>query len=438
MKNLVIMMLLSFAIVTQGTAQVNSTTTTGKDYYVSATTGKGRLGSKEKPAKDLAAIAAFLEPGDCVHIAEGTYISKTGRSTDIIEKPVSIFGGYSPDFSTRDPWGKHKTILSGINDYDRAETTERLAILTDKKFRNWEGTVTVDGIIVDNGPRNRYKTEKRQLLLKKASATAGRSATPGFAGIKVRVGALTQVEVTNCIVINTASSQGAIEVQIGRGGKSLIHNNLMVNNTGEGIYCKTNHHGATDMPEFTVTNNTILFNWTNDAIASFGGSSLMMDAYCKVSASNNVFGFGDMGGVNNIKKCKSLTLNNNLFFGHGKFDYREFRSDMPLEELEDYAEFLDPHSSDNFSAVIEMDINPDWAALYFGRVKVSRADVDAAAKVTNSGENQLRSILGLPLQANSVAMDAEVWLHQMNLEDAIKLGLTQYEGRGCQVQKSNM
>ena len=56
--------------------------------------------------------------------------------------------------------------------------------------------------------------------------------------------------------------------------------------------------------QFLVKNNTVLFNWTADAIASSGGSSLMMDAYCKVTAENNVFGFGDLGGVNNIKKCK--------------------------------------------------------------------------------------------------------------------------------------
>ena len=87
--------------------------TEGKDYYVSSTRGKGRLGTKEQPAKDLAAIANLLEPGDRVHIAEGKYISKTGRGTDIIEVPVSIYGGYSSDFNSRDPWGNHKTILTG-------------------------------------------------------------------------------------------------------------------------------------------------------------------------------------------------------------------------------------------------------------------------------------------------------------------------------------
>jgi hypothetical protein len=435
MKTLSLIILsLGLTTMTNSSAQANTTETTveeGKDYYVSQNRGRGRLGTKEQPAKDLAAIAALLQPGDRVHIAQGTYISKTGRGTDIIEVPVSIYGGYNDDFTSRDPWGAHKTILSGINDYNKAETTDRLAILTDKKYRNWQGTVTVDGLIVDNGPRNRYKTEKRILLLRKASPVAQESATPGGPGIRVRVGAMTNVLVTNCVVINCASSQGAIDVQVGRDGKGKIENNLIVNNTGEGIFCKTLHHGTQGMPEFTVRNNTILFNWTNDAIASSGGSSLMVDAYCKVEAENNVFGFGDAGGVNNVKLCKSLTIKNNLFFGHTTFDYREFRSDLPLEEMEDYAENLDPQSMGNISKLVELPVDQAWAKLYFGRQKVSRAEVDAAATVSNSGENQLRSILGLPLQGSTVGMDADIWLHQMDLEAAVKLGLKQYEGFGC-------
>ncbi len=432
MKTLLMLSLsLSLAGTMSGT-ELPAASTSGKDYYVSQNTGRGRVGTKEQPAKDLAAIAAFLEPGDRVHIAVGSYTSKTDRGTDIIQLPVSIYGGYDDYFNSRDPWGSCRTVLTGTNDYNRSETTERLAILSDKKYRDWEGTVVVDGVIIDNGPRNRYASDKRILLLRKASALAGEAATPGMPALRIRVGAKTKVEVRNCVVINSGTSQGAIDVQVGREGKAVIENNLIVNNTGEGIYCKTNHHGETGMPEFVVRNNTILFNWTNDAIASVGGSSLMVDAYCAVVAENNVFGFGDAGGVNNIKLCKRLTLKNNLFFGHKTFDYREFRSDLPLEEMEDYAENLRPESVGNYSKVVKLDLNAEWAKLYFNRQKISRAEVDAASTVTNSGENQLRSILGLPLQGSSVDMDADIWLHQMNLDDAVKLGLDQYEGAGCQ------
>ncbi|MEL6589484.1 MAG: hypothetical protein AAFQ68_05360, partial [Bacteroidota bacterium] len=55
----------------EATASQNasSSRTQGKDYYVSASQGRGRLGTKAQPAKDLAAIISLLEAGDRVHIA---------------------------------------------------------------------------------------------------------------------------------------------------------------------------------------------------------------------------------------------------------------------------------------------------------------------------------------------------------------------------------
>ena len=38
-------------------------------------------------------------------------------------------------------------------------------------------------------------------------------------------------------------------------------------------------------------------------------------------------------------------------------------------------------------------------------------------------------MLGLNLRANSVGMDAEIWLHRMQQQDALKLGMQQYQGK---------
>jgi len=41
-------------------------------------------------------------------------------------------------------------------------------------------------------------------------------------------------------------------------------------------------------------------------------------------------------------------------------------------------------------------------------------------------------MFGLPLQASSVSKDAEVWLHRIKLDDAIKLGINKYgNNSGC-------
>ena len=406
---------------------INAQITKGNNYYISPT-GKGRTASKAKPAKDLAAVIMKLKAGDVVHIAGGTYKSKSGRGSDVIPVSVSIIGGYSPDFSTRDPWGKYKTILTGTNDYNTGLTTSRLRI--NGRAGN---PVLIDGVIINNGPRNRYKTDKHQLILRKANAAKGENPTPETPGIKILMkGVGADVTIKNCIVMNTAPTQGAIDVQIGKDGKAVIKNNLIVNNTGEGIMAKTNWHGNTpeNYATYLIENNTILFNWKHDAIASYGGNSLMMDVAVNLTANNNIFGFGDFGGVNNIKRCENLVLNNNNFFGHKKYDFYD-SSGMNVDDMADYADYL-KDGDGNVSKPIKLPLNKDWAALYAARKDISRAEVDASSTVSNSSENQIRGILGLNKIGSTVSLDASIWLHQMQVSDAVKIGSNQYDGRGCQ------
>lgn len=398
----------------------------GNNYYVSPN-GRGRVGSKEAPARDLAALISKLVAGDVVHIAAGVYTGKAGLSSDIITVPISIIGGYSPDFSSRDPWGVYKTIMSGTNEL-KAATTERIGI----KAPRLSGEMVLDGLVIDNGDRNRFKTSNKLLILRKANMEKGENPTPETPGIKIILGADSKITIRNCVIMNTAPTQGALDVQIGKNSIAYIENNLIINNTGEGIMMKTKHHGSDGRPAFHVKNNTILFSWKHDAFASYGGNSIMMDSNTDVFASNNVFGFGDYGGVNNIKQCKNLLLTNNLFFGHKNYDYQEFTGGLKLDEMIDYAESINPSSSGNFSTAAKIPMNEKWAEIYFSRVEMSRAALDASVKVSNSSANQWRGMLGLPLQGSTSKMDAEVWLHKLEVDDAVKAGYSQYEGVGCQ------
>lgn len=410
----------------QPTAEETSTQEE-RHFYVSRNTGRGRIASKEQPAKDLGNIIANLQAGDVIHIAEGVYTSRGDCGSDIINVPVKIIGGYSTDFSKRDPWGAHKTILTGVNTLE-GETTPRLKIETDKKFRSYEGEVVVDGIIVDNGPRNRYKTDKELLIIRMANMNNNQNPTPGSAGIDVRVGKFTKVTVRNCLITNAAPSQGVLNVQAGENGEVLIENNAVINNTGNGIQCMTNWHSSSGQPKFTVINNTVLFSWKHDAVASYGGAGLAMDRDVQVFAANNVFGFGDFGGVDNAKLCRQITLKDNLLTGNKKYDYME-GVPMAIEDVEDESDYISYESVGNVRGQVQVPVNPQWAEIYASRVEISRAMVDAQAKAYDSDANELRSMLGLPLQANTVTLDAEVWLHRMQLEDAIKAGMKPYKGK---------
>ncbi len=413
----------------------------GREWYISKNTGSGQLGTKERPAKDLGNIIHHLKPNDIIYVAEGIYMSKGKRGSDEINVPVKIYGGFDTSFTTRDPWDKHKTIFTGVNEYMKL-TTPRLYIRTDQQREknnqlSQGGEIIVDGIIFDNGPRNRYHHDKNLAIRRQASPKSGQNPSPESGGIVIVGSKFTNISVQNCVVMNTAPTEGAISVRLFKGGKALIQNNFCINNTGYGIQARTGYMGSDEalVPRFLIKHNTILFTWKHDAVASYGGSALALDKDLVVVAENNVFGFAHMGGI--YSKGTTLTLNNNLFTGNSKYDYKEINSEMRVDDILDESEKLNQYSEGNESVLIKIPVDQRWAKIYANRVEISRAEVDAAVSVSNSGANQLRSMLGLNVQGNSVKMDAEIFLPLITIEEALPAGLMPWNGKGCSIPKSN-
>ena len=411
----------------------------GREWYVSKTTGTGQLGTKAQPAQDLGNIVHLLKPNDIVHIAKGVYLSKGSRGADEINVPVKIYGGYDVTFTERDPWGAYKTIFTGTNEYKKL-TDPRLYIRTDQqREKNGQlstgSEIIVEGIIFDNGPRNRYHQDKNLAIRRKASATSGKNPSPESGGLVIVGSKYTNITVQHCVVMNTAPSEGALSVRIFEGGKGIIQNNFCINNTGYGIHARTGYAGSdkSKVPSFSIKNNTLLFTWKHDPIASYGGDALALDQYLKAEIENNVFGFGHMGGV--YSKGAPVRMSNNLFTGNATYDYKENNAMMKVEDILDESENLDPNSNGNESALIQIAVAKRWAEIYASRVEISRADVDASVSASNSGWNQLRSMLGISLQGNGVATDAEVFLPLITIEEALPAGMGMWNGKGCSMPK---
>jgi hypothetical protein len=418
----------------------SSSTNQGRKWYVSKSTGSGQLGTKEKPAKDLGNIIHHLKPNDIIYIAEGIYLSKGKRGADEINVPVQIYGGYDTSFTTRDPWDKHKTIFTGVNEYMKL-TTPRLYIRTDqlrnkngKKFQG--GIIVVDGIIVDNGPRNRYHHNKGFAIRRQASPKSGQNPSPESGGIVIVGSKFTNIAVQNCVVMNTAPTEGAISIRVFQGGKGIIQNNFCINNTGYGLQARTGYMGSdiNIIPKFNIKNNTVLFTWKHDPIASYGGDGLALDQNLIAVVENNTFGFGHMGGI--YSKGADLTLNNNLFTGNLKYDYKEINSKMRVADILDESEKLNPNSSGNETLLVKIPVGERWAKIYANRTELSRAEVDASVSVSNSGANQLRSMLGLNLRGTDVKMDVEIFLPKLTIDEALPAGQFPWNGKGCQIPKS--
>jgi len=426
---------------------LNSGSIYASDYYVSSSRGKGKAATKEQPARELSYIISKLKPGDTVHIAGGTYYGRGKSGCDEILVPVSIIGGYSDDFSTRDPWGEHKTILTGENSTKNYKVCPRLFIDLKKYQYHASGgkempPIVVDGLIIDQGPQNRYKDEGKSLLVRKANPKKGENPSPDRGALVIsasrtkNLSGKWDIRVSNCIIMNSAATQGAMTVSGYKGSKVTINNNLVINNTGTGIYAGSMWQGSDEKaaPQFTISNNTILFTEKYDAyVQSFSGNSFKNDGSAVVELKNNVLACADRNGIQ--KKGKwPLLLKDNIIVGNVQADYWETSGDMKIELdlLEDEAEYLDPDSSGNIDRKITIPVNKKWAQKYAERVMIDRNAVEADIKAQKTKANALRSILGLNLQAADLSMDSPTWLPLMKVDDAVKAGLKKYHGKyGC-------
>lgn len=419
----------------------NSNTSTnfankGREWYVSKTKGSGQLGTKERPAKDLGNIIHHLKPNDIIYIAGGVYTSKGSRGSDEINVPVKIYGGYDETFTKRDPWGATQTVFTGTNEYMKL-TQPRLYIRTDQQResngqKSTGSAIIVDGIVFDNGPRNRYHQNKGLAIRRKASPNSGQNPSPESGGVVIVASKFTNVAVQNCVIMNTAPTEGALSVRIFHGAKGIIQNNLCINNTGYGIHIRSGYTGSDPklVPNFEVKHNTSLFNWKHDAIASYGGNALACDQYLTATIENNVFGFGHQGGIYN--QGAKITLNNNLFTGNSKYDYKERNDIMKIDDILDESTVLDQNSIGNKAMLIKIPMAERWANIYGSRKEISREEVDASVHASNSGANQLRSMLGLNLQAGGTNIDAEIFLPKLKIAEAIPVGSLPWDGKGCQ------
>lgn len=408
------------------------------EYFVSVETGKGKKGTKEEPAKEIGGLLEKLQPGDVINVAGGVYLGKGGAGRDEILMPVKIIGGWNTSFSKRDPWGATKTILSGDNKYANFVGLARLEINL-QKFKETNGEVVIDGLLVDNSARNRYSGGGAKIL-RKMDPKTGENATPESAGILVRGSKGIRITIKNCIVTNAGPTTGALMTYGGQDSKVVISNNLLINNTGAGIEANSSWHpkDGKGVPVYTIENNTVLFTWKHDPFATYGGYGLAMDADTLISVSNNVFAFSDITGVYNAKKSKNLTLKDNLFQANLQADYIEFNTKISVDALEDDASLLSDNSGGNVAKEISLKMNEEWSKLYMTRQVIDRNAAEADVKVLNTRMNAWRGILGLPLQGTSIKADSDVWLNRLSLEDAFRAGVKKLNGKyGCEAPRSS-
>jgi hypothetical protein len=389
-----------------------------KDWYISAARSSGRQGTREAPAKDLGNIASALAPGDRVFVAGGFYTGKGDSGADVINVPVSLSGGWSDDFSARDPWGAHQSIMSGDN--KTANWVQAARIEMDlSKYRGPVFPIGVEGFIIDQGPQNRYKDASGLLLVRQADPASGSNPSPDRGGIMIRVtmpqaeGASWDIRVRDNVLVNCAASVGALSVCAYAQDKVTIGNNAIINCTGTGIYAGTSWRGSdrARAPRFLIQGNTVMFAWKYDPYAqSYSGEGLSADAETRLEITGNLIAFCDRFSLL-LKGSWPALLKGNILAWPFEACYYEAYNDMriDLEDLADEAEMLDPASGGNGSGPLRLAAGREWLEAYAAR------PLDKAAL-----RPALRAALGLSGSA-AIPAGTEVWLPRMPVDEALRI-----------------
>ena len=142
------------------------------DIYVSLANGKNKNeGTKEAPLKNFWKALENAQDGDTIHLAEGIYPGKMKQNWFLIDKAVSILGGYSKDFAERKPLEhktmfqalEHKTMFQALNENNDKKGTGLGVFTIDftKQAKQPDGVdMKFDGLIFDEGFANSYHETK--------------------------------------------------------------------------------------------------------------------------------------------------------------------------------------------------------------------------------------------------------------------------------------
>lgn len=375
----------------------------GADYYVAFKGGKNKNpGTKEAPFKNLWKAIEKAAPGDTIHVAGGTYPGKMGCGWIDVKKPVSIIGGYKPDFSGRDLIG-NPTLLRPTNKQNA--TKPMFGTMTIEYNNAPNAKMVVDGIFFDHTESNSYHGTKGKpegfqegmLMLPPAKGTK-----PNVTMDKYQLFAKTDGEfvVQNCLFLN--GSNYALNVAHFSGSVKVLNNVFIgARMVAAEVHSRNAKQFATSY-EFAY--NTVLFTWTRTSSFEDMGFGVRTNANIAANVHHNLIGLNCMGGYDNTKgndKTKKVSLDNNVFFLNKKADVTRTQSpsiqflkvdDDGFEDIADAEgmESVEGNVSLQDPAIFKDIIDMNYLNAFLNATYTEKTDYDP-----NSPANVFRSALGM-------------------------------------------
>ena len=320
----------------------------GKTFYVSATTGSARADglSPTTAMKDLQKAIDTAQDDDIIYVAEGNYLGnmdrgylecgKFGNAQNDRGKFISIYGGYSTDFSERD-------VIKHVTKIQPGSQKFTAPLLNINARRPWgytgpEGKVVVDGLVFDFGENNLYcvadvkneitGTPNEGVLTGRFIEPDGSPAVPkvGYANgneYALHMDVEGNVRVSNCIFVNCRDY--GISALMGKGHME-ISNNIFIACRYASCQVKGSVRDA-DIEKVSLEfhHNTVLFTWTRTkAFEDMGQGFRFMNGIRTIDVHNNIFGCNSNCGVERVyyesnkamEAAKISNLYDNYFFAN--------------------------------------------------------------------------------------------------------------------------
>lgn len=404
-----------------GSSSTSATTakkTSGKTYYVSQTTGNNRNdGSKDSPYKNLQKALDEAEDGATILVAEGNYFGMLNKGNIIVSKPVTILGGYSTDFSTRDVL-KHRTMVqptSASNGSASGQGTIQI-----KSVVAPQDQVVIDGLIMDRGNSIAYNSKGEGRPEGVESPQMNPIGTHGIGGANLDESVGTtetaiiyfdgyqgvvnnvNVVIRNCTFVNCPNF-GILGML--RGGSLTVDNCVFVNVRMAAI--EVRGADAKSVVPINFTNNTVLFVWSRVRDLADMGYGYRMLPGTTNTINNNIFGCATFSALDRThidsdrarEALRKECVTNNIFFlnrqtdltlpGGGMFlrvSANDFDDVEQLDKVSGNRILTDPN-------LFNGKINKAYLQGFINLKSSSNMSVDY-----NSSVNQFRSAFGMNLQ----------------------------------------
>jgi len=431
------------------------------DIYVSLDTGKNKnAGSKEAPLKNFWKALENAADGDVIHLAAGVYPGKMKQNWFLIDKAVSVIGGYTADFSARDPLA-NRTMFQAQNENNDKKGGGQGVFSIDftKQQKQPDGVKMVfDGLIFDEGFANSYHETKGKpegfdtgMWLEGPAWNKAKDKFPSANRYLIHSATANRVTgdlvFRNCAFVNSGNI--AFNVNWYQ-GKVIVENCVFCNNRmiGAQVLCtKAIPQDGPNKPkagwkpevEWTFRNNTVLFTWSRLNDLADMGFGVRNNTGVSATIEKNVIGLNVLTGFDNTKgsgAMKKQTIDGNVFFLNRESDVQMTISPSIAKVRVDG--FEDLEGTDGIESIEDNEDLKD-PSVFKGRINAQYLNAFLSMKYSESTKldegkcNGLRSVLGLPLQG-TIKTQCDMFCNRYPLEDALKL-FGALPGKGAQIAK---